>query len=209
MQKTVYRADQSRCHSKQRAEKNLLPPSSLKSCPAGNPNAFYNDSTLFFLYNDLAFGFSGTLIQIFWFSYFLRRSQLAEIISSQQMNINLDWGEQNHFKLGVINPQNNKSGPCIRGILTLPYLPYFISIIYGLWRHQNQRCKKRRIWQIYLGYFSEAVLIFGPCTRAETASTALSGLCAVRTVLLALYPLHSARRIVLGLDSGHLYYTNK
>ena len=136
VQKTVYRADQSRCHSKQRAEKNLLPPSSLKSCPAGNPNAFYNDSTLFFLYNDLAFGFSGTLIQIFWFSYFLRRSQLAEIISSQQMNINLDWGEQNHFKLGVINPQNNKSGPCFRGISTLPYLPYFISIIYGLWRHQ-------------------------------------------------------------------------
>ena len=162
----LFRADQSQCDSKQKAEKNLLPPSSLKSCPAGNPNAFYNDSTLFFLYNDLAFGFSGTLIQIFWFSYFLRRSQLAEIISSQQMNINLDWGEQNHFKLGVINPQNNKSGPCIRGILTLPYLPYFISIIYGLWRHQNQRCKKRRIWQIYLGYFSEAVLIFGPCTRS-------------------------------------------
>ena len=68
--------------------------SSLKSCSAGNPNAFYNDSTLFFLYNDLAFGFSGTLIQIFWFSYFLRRSQLAEIISSQQMNINLDWGSK-------------------------------------------------------------------------------------------------------------------
>ena len=111
--------------------------SSLKSLSAGNPNAFCNDSTLFFLYNDLAFGFSGTLIQIFWFSYFLRRSQLAEIISSQQMNINLDWGEQNHFKLGVINPQNNKSGPCIRGILTLPYSPYFISIIYGLQRHKN------------------------------------------------------------------------
>ena len=92
--------------------KNTL--SSLKSCSSGNPNAFYNDSTLFFLYNDLAFGFSGTLIQIFWFSYFLRRRQLAEIISSQQMNINLDWGEQNHFKLGVINPENNKSGPCIR-----------------------------------------------------------------------------------------------
>ena len=92
--------------------KNTL--SSLKSCSFGNPNAFYNDSTLFFLYNDLAFGFSGTLIQIFWFSYFLRRRQLAEIISSQQMNINLDWGEQNHFKLGVINPENNKSGPCIR-----------------------------------------------------------------------------------------------
>ena len=92
--------------------KNTL--SFLKSCSSGNPNAFYNDSTLFFLYNDLAFGFSGTLIQIFWFSYFLRRRQLAEIISSQQMNINLDWGEQNHFKLGVINPENNKSGPCIR-----------------------------------------------------------------------------------------------
>ena len=117
--------------------------SSLKSWNAGNPNAFYNDSTLFFLYNDLAFGFSGTLIQIFWFSYFLRRSQLAEIISSQQMNINLDWGEQNHFKLGVINPQNNKSGPCIRGILTLPYLPYFISIIYGLWGHQNIKLAKQ------------------------------------------------------------------
>ena len=47
--------------------------------------------------------------------------------------------------------------------------------------------------------FFKAVLIFGLCTQTGTGtvSTALSGLCAVRTVLLALRPLHSPDRRVL------------
>ena len=38
---------------------------------------------------------------------------------------------------------------------------------------------------------------FGPCTQKGTLSTVQSGLCAVWTVLLALWPLQSAGKLVL------------
>ena len=50
---------------------------------------------------------------------------------------------------------------------------------------------------VYLYYFSKVVLILGPSTQPGTVGAMLAGLCAIRTVLLALCPLHSAGRKVL------------